>query len=236
MNAGTDRSTILIVDDELLSVEMLKNMLMEEYDVIMASTAGQALNIALRTPPDLILMDILMPDMTGYEVCQILKDTPACRDIPILFITILSEAENESYGLAMGAADFIIKPFNPTLVRLRVKNHLELKHQRDMLVSRAAELQRVNLDLANEIAERQRVQEDHELLIRELREATANVKALSRLLPICSSCRKVRDDKGYWNQLEHFITEHTEIEFSHGLCVECAKTLYPEFCDRIPLS
>lgn len=86
-----------------------------------------------------------------------------------------------------------------------------------------------NRVLQSEIEERKRVENERERLIHELQEALAEVKTLSGLLPICSSCKKIRDDKGYWNQLESYISKHSEAEFSHGICPECAKKLYPEF-------
>ncbi len=86
-----------------------------------------------------------------------------------------------------------------------------------------------NRVLQNEIEERKRVESERERLIHGLQEALAEVKTLSGLLPICASCKKIRDDKGYWNQIESYISEHSEAEFSHGICPECAKKLYPEF-------
>ena len=86
-----------------------------------------------------------------------------------------------------------------------------------------------NRVLQNEIGERKRVENERERLIHELQEALAEVKTLSGLLPICSSCKKIRDDKGYWNQIESYISKYSEAEFSHGICPECAKKLYPEF-------
>lgn len=221
--------TILIVDDEPLSVAMLCSLLEDEYHVTMANSGREALEIISRQPPDLILLDILMPVMDGYEVFRIVKRNPALRNVPILFITALGEAECESEGLEMGAGDYIVKPFNPSLVRLRVRNHLELKRQRDLLTARTEELQRLNSELAREVEERCSVQLSNELLISELRTAVAEVKTLSGLLPICASCKKVRDDQGYWSQIETYIRKHSDISFSHGLCLECAHKLYPDF-------
>jgi DNA repair exonuclease SbcCD ATPase subunit len=82
------------------------------------------------------------------------------------------------------------------------------------------------------IQERKRAEEERERLIRELQEALANVKKLSGLIPICSSCKKIRDDKGYWNQLEKYLLEHSDAKLSHGLCPDCAKNLYPEYFDK----
>jgi PleD family two-component response regulator len=229
MGDNSEKAVILIVDDEPLSMEMLNNMLKEDHEVLLASSAHDALELIKTWTPDLILLDIVMPGMDGYEVCRQLKTDPQYREIPILFITVKNEVECEFQGLEMGAVDYIVKPYNPSLVRLRVKNHLELKQQRDLLAERAGELQRLNDELAAEVSQRQTIQTEHEGLIGMLREALTEVKTLSGLLPICSSCKKVRDDKGYWNQIENYISQHTDVEFSHGLCVECAKNLYPDY-------
>lgn len=226
--------TVLIVDDEPLSVEMLGSLLNDEYRIIMAHSGQEALDIISRQVPDLILLDILMPVMDGYEVFRIIKQNPLFRDVPVLFITAMGEAECECEGLMMGAGDYIVKPFNPSLARLRVKNHLELKRQRDLLNSRAEELQVLNSELAREVEERRSVQISNEQLISELRKANAEVKTLSGLLPVCASCKQVRDDQGYWSQLETYLKKHTEISFSHGLCQDCAHKLYPEYYIKSP--
>lgn len=222
MNNIDTKPTILITDDEPLSVEMLCNLLKDDYEIVMAHNGHEALELAEEHGPDLILLDILMPDLDGYEVYRLLRELPVTREIPVIFITALGEHECEQQGLEMGAGDYVIKPFNPALVRLRVRNHLELKRQRD-------QLQCLNSELADEVARRRAIQAEHEVVIKELREAMAQVKTLSGLLPICASCRKVRDDQGYWNQLEDYLAKHTDICFTHGLCQGCMERLYPEF-------
>lgn len=222
--------TILIIDDEPLSVAMLAHLLEEEYQITVAHSGQEALDIISHTPPDLILLDILMPGMDGYEVFSIVKRNQELKDVPILFITALGAEECESEGLEMGAGDYITKPFNSALVRLRVRNHLELKRQRDLLTARTIELQRLNNELEREVNERSTVQISNEQLISELRAAMAEVKTLSGLLPICASCKQVRDDQGYWSQIDTYLRKHTDISFSHGLCTECAHKLYPDFC------
>lgn len=234
MEPNTPLQTILIVDDEPISVEMLRNMLEDEYRVMMAHSGREALEIVSRQAPDLILLDIVMPGMDGYEVFRSLKRNVALSDVPVLFITVMGEAECESQGLELGAGDYIIKPFHPALVRLRVKNHLELKRRQDQLNARTEELMRLNSDLLREVEERRIVQQANEKLIDELRAAAAEVKTLSGLLPICASCKQVRDDQGYWSQIETYLSKHTDISFTHGLCVNCASKLYPDFCSRRP--
>jgi len=222
-----NKPTVLIVDDEQLSIDLLKLALEAEYRILLATSGAEALKIAACELPDIILLDIMMPGMDGYEVCSILKSTPQLQEIPVIFITCMSETENESHGLELGAADYIVKPYNNGIVRLRVRNHLQLKHQRDQLTCQATELQRSNDDLATEITERKKIQAAHEQLITELENACAKVKTLNGLLPICASCKKIRDDNGYWEQIESYLKKHSELEFSHGLCQECARKLYP---------
>ena len=130
-----ERSRILIVDDIPDNIKSLNAILEDDYSISFATYWKKALEIAGRTLPDLILLDILMPDMDGYEICRRLKADPTTRDIPVIFITALDGEAEEEKGLAAGAADYITKPFHPAIVRLRVHNHLMLKLQRDRLAA-----------------------------------------------------------------------------------------------------
>jgi putative two-component system response regulator len=125
--------TILIVDDTEANVDLLVEALGEDYDLAVAMDGQSALRIANETPPDLILLDIMMPGMDGYEVCERLKAHSATQSIPVVFLTAMSGDEDEAKGLALGAVDYVTKPFNPGLVKARVRNHLELKLHRDHL-------------------------------------------------------------------------------------------------------
>lgn len=199
------KQKILIVDDTPANIQILDETLKDEYEIYFALNGKDALQNAAAMIPDLILLDIMMPEMDGYEVCRTLKNNSLLKDIPVIFITALDQADHETKGLELGAVDYITKPFNPAIVRLRVKNQLELKKHRDGLALRNAELQ----------------------------EALAKIKTLSGLLPICASCKKIRDDKGYWNRIETYISDHSEAEFSHSICPECTKKLYPELYDAL---
>ena len=194
------KQTILIVDDEPGNIEILNETLGGNYEILFAVSGKEALQIATRQVPDMIILDIVMPVMSGYEVLQNLKQDPWLKEIPVVFITTLDQEDQETKGLALGAVDYIPKPFNPVIVKLRVKTQMELKLQRDILIQR------------NE----------------ELRKTLLKVKTLSGLLPICASCKKIRNDQGYWTQLESYISEHSEAEFTHSCCPECMKKLYPE--------
>ncbi|ACN17548.1 Response regulator [Desulforapulum autotrophicum HRM2] len=124
---------VLIVDDSSLNIDLLVATLGTDFNINIAMDGNAALKSVADDPPDLILLDILMPGMDGYGVCTKLKQSPATAKIPIIFLTGLNDHQNESRGLALGAADYIHKPFNPMLVKARVKNHLALKMHQDRL-------------------------------------------------------------------------------------------------------
>ena len=198
------KQTILIVDDEPTNIEILSDALGKTYEILIAVNGQEALEVALKAIPDLILLDIVMPEMGGYDVCQSLKENLLLKDIPVIFITALDNEMQETLGLKLGAVDYIMKPFNAAIVKLRVKNQLQLKLQRDALALRNTEL----------------------------KEALAQIKTLSGIIPICASCKKIRDDQGYWNQLEVYIRDHSDAEFSHSYCPECITKLYPQYHDK----
>jgi putative two-component system response regulator len=124
---------ILAVDDAEPNLDILVETLGDEYDVAVAMDGETALDMAAETLPDLILLDIMMPGMDGYEVCDRLKRSGTTRKIPVIFITAMAEESDEARGLKLGAVDYITKPFIPALVKARVRNHIELKRYRDRL-------------------------------------------------------------------------------------------------------
>jgi len=131
---------VLIVDDAPANIDLLMTTLMDEYAILVAKNGENALRQAFKEPgPDIILLDIMMPGMDGYEVCRRLKADPRTRDIPVLFITALSDEEDEARGLALGAVDYVAKPFRPALVKIRIRNQLELKRHRDHLEEQVRE-------------------------------------------------------------------------------------------------
>jgi putative two-component system response regulator len=132
-----EKPTVLVVDDAPDNLTLMSGLLKDHYKVKVANGGEKALKIAQSgSPPDLILLDILMPGMTGYEVCERLTADPATRDIPIIFLTAKAEVEDEQAGLEMGAVDYITKPVSPPIVLARVKNHLALKAHADFLRSK----------------------------------------------------------------------------------------------------
>lgn len=124
---------VLVVDDQPLPMELLVQTLCDDYQLYMATSGEQALALCRSDPPDLVLLDVLMPGMDGFSVCKALKANPATATIPVIFVTARADPGQETHGLSLGAVDFIAKPINPAVVRARVHTHLTLKFQADML-------------------------------------------------------------------------------------------------------
>jgi putative two-component system response regulator len=133
------KKTILVVDDTPDNLSLMSGLLKDQYRVKLANSGEKALKaVQGDNPPDLILLDIMMPGMSGYEVCQVLKADPATRPIPIIFLTAMTSMEDEQKGLEFGAADYITKPISPPIVLARVKTQLENKAMADFLRDQAA--------------------------------------------------------------------------------------------------
>lgn len=129
-----ERHAILIVDDMTSNIQVLANALQDDYRIKVATSGERALQIAQSaSPPDLILLDIMMPGLDGYQVCKQLKSDPKTSGIPIIFVTALSEVSDEEKGLNLGAVDYITKPFHLPIVKARVRNHMSLKLKTDLL-------------------------------------------------------------------------------------------------------
>ncbi|MBF0450500.1 MAG: response regulator [Candidatus Magnetomorum sp.] len=157
MSTTDPKQKIMIVDDTPVNIRVLVEALKNEYKLSIATNGKVALSYALaENPPDLILLDIMMPELDGYEVCKQLKANEHTRNIPIIFITAMSEEQNETYGLEMGAVDYIVKPINPRIVQARVRTHLELKkyqdHLAELVKEKTAELIDAKLDIINRLA------------------------------------------------------------------------------------
>jgi PleD family two-component response regulator len=212
MNAQTNtptRADILVVDDTPSNLHLLFQTLSRRgYRVRIASGGRQALESVSVAVPELILLDVRMPGMDGYEVCRRLKASELARDIPIIFLSALVETEDKVKAFTAGGVDYITKPFQDEEIWARVETHLALRHFQKRLQEQNEELQASNQGLAA---------------------ALAQVRRLSGLLPMCANCKKIRNDQGYWEQVEVYIHEHSEADFSHGFCPDCAQKLYPKF-------
>ncbi len=187
MMSKKTKPQILIVDDNPQNLHVLCNTLaLKGYSLIAVKDGNKALEALKTEKPDLILLDVMMPDMNGYEVCRNLKQRTDTKDIPVIFLTVKNDEEDIIEGFEAGAVDYVKKPFNKAELLARIKTHIELKRAID------------------------------------------EIKTLRGILPICSMCKKVRDDTGYWNQIEVYITDRSDAEFSHSICPKCAKEHYPD--------
>lgn len=190
--------TILVVDDQRINIEIMMGLLGDKYDIIVALNAQAALEILQKEDIDLILLDIVMPGMNGFELCRAIKKDEKTKGIPVIFLTTRTDEQGIEDAYDIGGSDYISKPFKPKELLSRVNRELKLKS----------------------------LIKDYESVINELQTALQEVKALKGLIPICSKCKNIRDDKGYWNQLEAYIEKHSDAQFSHSMCEICAVELY----------
>ncbi|MBN2282185.1 MAG: response regulator [Candidatus Marinimicrobia bacterium] len=197
---------ILMVDDVPKNLQVLGNILNKEgYKISAALNGEQALKILENAKPDLILLDVMMPGLSGFDVIKEIQKNEELAEIPVIFLTAKTEKEDVIQGIELGAVDYVTKPFNSIELLARVRNHLELKLSKDRLKKMNAELQK----------------------------ALREIKTLKGLVPICANCKKIRDDDGFWQEVEHYVAAHTEADFSHGICPDCMKELYPEVYEKM---
>jgi len=194
------KASILIVDDLEANVSLLTQMLSGAGYVAISSTNDprEVCELHRKNRYSLILLDLQMPGLDGFQVMEALKTVETGSYLPVLVQT--SQPNHRLRALKAGAKDFVSKPFDLAEVLLRVHNMLEVR-----LLHRSAEIRR----------------EQAEARTRELSHALAQVKELNALLPICSYCKKIRDDQDYWKSVETYISEHTDSKFSHGICPDC---------------
>ena len=197
---------ILIVDDTPDNLTVLRQMLAEQNYMVRPALNGEiAIKAVNMSSPDLILLDIRMPGMDGYEVCKQLKSEEKTSRVPVIFISALNELDDKVKAFSLGGVDYITKPFQAEEVLARVKTHLTLRSLQKSLEDKNTQLQK----------------------------ALDEIKTLQGIIPICANCKKVRDDKGFWNQVEIYISKHSKAEFSHGICPTCAKELYPGLTESL---
>ncbi len=198
---------ILVAEDQAVSRHILvANLRKWGYEVMAVEDGTRAWEV-LQTgeAPQLLILDWLMPGMDGIEICRQIRKGPQTRPLYLILLTARRGQEDKIYGLQSGADDYITKPFNREELRARVQVGIRV------------------LELQGALAQR----------VRELEEALSRVKTLQGLLPICSYCKKIRNDRNYWQQVEGYISDHTEAQFSHGICPECyAQFVQPEL-DRL---
>jgi len=156
------------------------------------------------SPPSLLVLDWMMPEIDGLEVVRRLRGSPRNRGAYVILLTSRDSRSDVVQGLEAGADDYISKPFNPPELRARVEVDVRVLGLQQVLAAR----------------------------VHDLEDALSRVKRLQGLLPICSNCKQIRDDQNYWQQVDEYISEHSEAAFSHGICPEChARAVSTEFSD-----
>ena len=140
-----DRPTLLLVDDEPLNLQVLRHTLQDDYRLLFARDGVRALELAAREQPDMVLLDVMMPGMTGHEVCRAMRATPGMAHIPVIFVTALADSRSEAAGFEAGGVDYIAKPVSPPIVRARVRTHLSLVRVEELLHTRLQIVQRLGL-------------------------------------------------------------------------------------------
>lgn len=199
---STPSDTILVVDDTPANLALLFTGLRNAgYKVLINERGDVALQTAAYVLPDLIILDVMMPGIDGFETCRRLKEDPRTRDIPVILMTALTDPIDEVTGLRAGAVDYITKPIHVEVVLARIKTHLTLrKLYRDLERKNAA-----------------------------LEEALATIKTLSGIIPICAWCgNKIRDEHDEWVSVATYLETHADITFSHTICPDCYRRLTGE--------
>jgi DNA-binding response OmpR family regulator len=192
---------ILVADDDLTSRDMLSAVLKKSgHDILHAVNGTETLNELLKPDaPRLVLMDWIMPEMDGLDVLKRIREMAREPKPYIIMLTSKSEKSDVVAALSSGADDYISKPFDLGELRARIDVGIRMVEMQELL----------------------------EVQLYRLREALEHIKVLQGILPICSFCKKIRDDKGYWDQVEIYVGKRSNAEFSHSICPECMKKHYP---------
>lgn len=212
--------SILIVEDSPDDLLLIEHFLKQGgfTDILRATSAKEAFrSLGIENPEpslysiDLILLDIVMPDMDGIEVCRRIKANEFLHDIPIIFITGIDDSRSLKRAFDVGASDYIAKPLSSIELMARVRSSIKLKLETDWRKAREKELEELNKTLTGHIEQ---------------------IKTLRGFIPICSNCKKIRDEKGFWESMEEYITRHSEAVLTHSICDDCVKKIYPDYCKK----
>jgi sigma-B regulation protein RsbU (phosphoserine phosphatase) len=193
---------VLIAEDDLTSRQLLEGVLKKWGCEVVSTRDGNEAWAAFQSEdaPGLAILDWMMPGMDGVDLCRRVRGRKARDPVYLILLTALGQTEDIVAGLDAGADDYVTKPFNSNELRARIRVG-----------------QRV-LELQSSLAGR----------VRELEEAFSHIKTLQGILPICMYCHKIRNDQESWQRIDQYITEHSDTQFSHGLCPECMEKHYPQ--------
>ena len=193
----------LIADDDRATTEILSKTLQQWNITVTVAHDGNAVwdRLGAGDRPSLAILDWMMPGVDGLELCRRIRQNASLASMYVILLTGRDSRADVVAGLDSGADDYVVKPFDVEELRARVNVGIRVLTLQERLADRVAELQA----------------------------ALANVKQLSGLLPICSYCKRIRSDQNYWEQVDRYIAQHSEAEFSHGICPECFKTVIAPF-------
>src|SRR5208282_1032811 len=211
MGKGVLEVTVLYVEDDPhareAASEILKRIVRTVY---VAENGKDGLEAYKQCNPDIVITDIRMPVMSGLDMARKIREENSTTQI--IMTTAHTDTDYFLAAIDIAVDQYVLKPIGSERLIAAVRRCADfVLHEREI----------------------QKYNEEREKLILELQDALAKVKTLSGMLPICASCKKIRDDKGYWKQIEAYISEHSEALFTHGICPECGKKLYPEYYDKI---
>ena len=201
---------ILIAEDDSITCRLLETLLTSQgYSVITAYDGAEAWKILQwEDPPKVVILDWMMPDVDGLEVCQKIRGTPDLQSTYIIMLTAMDREADIVTGFQAGADDYITKPFDREELYARVQAGVRIV--------------KLQISLADNV--------------KELENALLYIKELQGFLPICSYCKKIRDDQDYWQQVEDYVTRHSEVQFSHSICPDCYdRFVKPELEEAIRL-
>lgn len=212
MNKHKTIRVLIAEDDFLVAKEIQRNLLhLGGYEVIgVAGNGEKALEMVCSVKPDLLLLDIQMPQMNGLDVAKKIQEL---YPTPIIIVTAYESKEYLQQASEFGVGAYLTKPIDPITM------------QRSIIISMAR-----HQDLMQMSKLYKEIKQKNEILEKKL----AEIKVLQEILPICANCKKIRDDNGYWKQVDQYMNEYAHIEFSHGICPECMQLLYPEYLHKSP--
>jgi len=198
---------ILIAEDDLTSRNILAALLKKKGHEVMETTNGTDAWTVMQKPdaPRMAILDWMMPEMDGLEVVRRIRELQTEQPPYLIMLTAKGEKSDIVVGLDAGADDYLVKPFDAGELKARI------------------EVGRRIVDLQMRLAEQ----------VKALQQALKHIKTLQGIIPICSFCKKIRNDKGYWDQVEAYVGKHSQAEFSHSICPECMAIHYPEYADEI---
>ncbi|MEI6350400.1 MAG: response regulator [Verrucomicrobiota bacterium] len=207
---------VLLIDDQAFVADAVRRALAEQSDIDFhyCASACEAIAVANELKPTVILLDLVMPHLGGLALLKLLRENTPTSEVPIVVLSAEEEARTKSEAFALGANDYLVKLPDMIELRARVRYHSKAHLNR---------VQRQEAFKALRESQQLLVKKNTELSLanQELEKAVTEVKQLRGLLPICSYCKKVRQDGTYWQQIESYLAEHSDLTFSHGLCPEC---------------